>query len=85
MLRHVHAELDMMTAMVESALLHCSTLQTDDIITNDLDLERNAHHLRARVESVALQLEDTIQTLHRLESQYKLLPDKTVPALQKQS
>lgn len=61
----------MMAAIVENAVLHCSAIQADDWIRQNLDLHRDAHHLRARVEATASQLEDAIHTLHRLEAQYR--------------
>ncbi|ARA92443.1 MAG: hypothetical protein D6685_12945 [Bacteroidetes bacterium] len=71
MLRTVHSELDLLASIAANAALHASALLADEWIQQDLDVYRDAHHLRARVESTARQIDDALRTLKRLEARYQ--------------
>ncbi len=71
MLRTVRGELDLLASIASNAALHASALLADEWIQQDLDVYRDAHHLRARVESTARQIDDALHTLKRLEAQYQ--------------
>ena len=71
MISHIHRDLDRMTAIVDDTLVHCTALQVDDAVTSNQDVEREVHHLHARVAAVAAQLADAQRTLRQLEMQAK--------------
>lgn len=68
-LHHVQTKLDLMLTLIDRALSHCATLQGDQHLIATPHAERDVYHLCARVDATASQLEDTLQTLHRLQGQ----------------
>lgn len=62
----VVSELERAAEPLLRAMRTCETMIQSPVFRRDPNLLRNAQHLGARIDAVALQLEDTTQTLERL-------------------